>query len=262
MTLRTFPALVPRPLKLAPLKLAMTGWAVFFAYLVVQCLAHQAFVARVAVDAWDSVAWTIREWGIWLLLTPVLLWSVERLLRSRERLLPAIACIACLAAALVFRVSLDSDSQAPMGSLVYFLPKYLGAWLLVLAVGVWLLTPRSAAAEPVDATPRTLQVYAGRDLCLLDVGHIDAFSAAKNYVDVRSGGRTYLVRSTLKEIEDGLPRGEFIRTHRSHLVRVGAIDRVRLLPTGTGLVVLRDGSTVAVSRKYYREFARSGSPSG
>jgi DNA-binding LytR/AlgR family response regulator len=150
--------------------------------------------------------------------------------------------------------------QPPMDSLIYFLPKYLGAWLIVIVAGLAILDARTnvsekqtpmGSAEPVQVA-KTLLVNKGRDECLIGLDRISSLSASKNYVDVRCDGHTYLLRSTLKQIEEILPPGEFVRTHRSHIVRMRAIARVRMLPSGTGFVVLEDGTTMPLSKKHYR----------
>jgi hypothetical protein len=239
----------------------LLGWSVFILYVTVQCVAHQAFVSQVAVDLWDSITWTFREWGVWIAVTPVLLHFLRRALHSDARFIAALACLGCLGLALGFRVLLNVlDAQQPLPSLVFFFPKYFGAWLAVSAAGFWLLhgkrafeqsPPRSAEQR---ATPRTLLVSKGRDECLINLDQIDSFSASKNYVDVRCNGQIYLVRSTLKQIEEMLPSDTFIRTHRSHIVRISSIYRVRMLASGTGIVTLHDQSTVGLSKKYYRSF--------
>lgn len=77
-SVRTF----SRPSEFAPV---LIGWGVFMTYLVVQCMAHQAFVSRVAVDLWDSIAWTCREWGIWIAITPVLLHSARKAVQAEMK---------------------------------------------------------------------------------------------------------------------------------------------------------------------------------
>ena len=239
----------------------LLGWSVFILYVTAQCVAHQAFVSRVAVDVWDSTEWTIREWGVWIVVTPVLLHFLRRALHSDARFFAALACLGCLGLALGFRVVLNVlDAQQALPSFVFFFPKYFGAWLAVSAAGFWLLRGKQVlesspplSVEP-SARPKTLLVSKGRDECLIEFDQIDSFSASRNYVDVRCNGQTYFVRSTLKQIEEALPSDTFIRTHRSHIVRISSILKVRMLSSGTGIVTLRDHSTVALSKKYYRSF--------
>jgi LytTr DNA-binding domain len=245
---------------------ALIGWGTFLVFFVLQCLAHQVFVSRVAVDLIDSIIWASREWGIWLAISPILLRCVRHAAHAETKTRYVLMSLGCLALALGFRVAVNvfEAAQEPFASLAFFFPKYLGAWLLVIVAGLGLLSLRAkhqaerspAVSEEPLRSATTLLVTKGRDECLIELNRIDSFSAAKNYVEVRCGKQTYLLRSTLKQIEERLPPGEFIRTHRSHIVRIRAVHRVRMLPSGTGVVVLEDGTELGLSKKYYRSLDR------
>lgn len=261
---------IPQYVRSGDLAPALIGWCTFAVFVVVQCLAHQAFVARVAVDLADAIICACREWGIWVVITPALFACVRHIQRSSTRTPYVLACLGLLALALGFRtaMSVPEGTQEMMVTLLYFFPKYLGTWLAVIVAG-WLLyigvkasesQSSAASTEPVR-TANVLLVSKGRDQCLVDFDHIDSFSSSRNYLDVRCDGQTYLLRSTLKQIEKSLPAGEFIRTHRSHIVRIRAIQRIRMLPSGTGLVFLQDGTAIALSKQYYRSLNQyRGSP--
>jgi DNA-binding LytR/AlgR family response regulator len=48
--------------------------------------------------------------------------------------------------------------------------------------------------------------------------------AQRNYCQVLTINKSYMVVSTLKQLEDKLPSTVFIRVHRSYLVNISAID--------------------------------------
>src|SRR5690606_11981664 len=75
-------------------------------------------------------------------------------------------------------------------------------------------------------------------------------SAAGNYVDIRCGDAVYLLRSSLRQMEDALPRGRFVRVHRSHLVNTGSLLHMTRTAAGNGSVVVRGGHVVPMSKKY------------
>lgn len=127
---------------------------------------------------------------------------------------------------------------------------------------------RAALAEPdrsdVDERIRRLlgampgrPAMAGRILVreadrayFLDVGEIQRVSAAGNYVEVHAGGKVHLVRESLTNFVAQLDAGEFLRVHRSHVVRVGFITELRPLFHGDYELVLRDGQRLQLSRRY------------
>lgn len=240
---------------------ALIGWCTCSVFVVVQCLAHQAFVARVAVDLAEAIICVCREWGVWVVIAPALFACVRHMQRSSGRMPYVLVCLGLLALALTFRTALSvaEGTKELMTGLLYFFPKYLGTWLAVIIVG-WLLYIRMKAPENQSSAVSTeparaanaLLVSKGRDECLVDLDQVDSFSSSRNYVDVRCNGQTYLLRSTLKQLEETLPAGQFVRTHRSHIVRIRSIQCIRTLPSGTGLVLLNDGTSIALSKKYYR----------
>lgn len=81
----------------------------------------------------------------------------------------------------------------------------------------------------------------------LSVQSIDKVAAEGDYVRVHSGDSSWLVHATLCAFERQLPDGEFVRLHRSLLVRRDEV--VGLLHDDHGwLAQLRDGSANRVPR--------------
>jgi len=84
----------------------------------------------------------------------------------------------------------------------------------------------------------------------LAVEDIQRVSAAGNYVEVYADGRVHLVRDSLTDFISQLDPNEFLRVHRSHVVRVGFIAELRPMFHGDYELVLRDGQRLALSRRY------------
>jgi two-component system LytT family response regulator len=79
---------------------------------------------------------------------------------------------------------------------------------------------------------------------------VDWIEAADNYVVLHTGATSHAVRDTMSRVEQELDADAFVRVHRSTIVR---IDRVReLLPSfhGDFIIVLHDGTRLAMSRTY------------
>lgn len=89
----------------------------------------------------------------------------------------------------------------------------------------------------------------GRSL-IVPIGDVQRLEAAGNYVVVHTAGARHLVRATLSRLAQRLDPGEFLRVHRSHLVRADRI--VATTPCGHGdlRLSLRDGGEVLLSRRY------------
>lgn len=84
----------------------------------------------------------------------------------------------------------------------------------------------------------------------LSVDDIQRVSAAGNYVEVYAGEKVHLVRDSLTSFINQLDPAEFLRVHRSHVVRVSFIAELRPMFHGDYELVLRDGQTMALSRRY------------
>jgi two-component system LytT family response regulator len=85
---------------------------------------------------------------------------------------------------------------------------------------------------------------------VIDVVDVDWLSAADNYVTLHVGRHEYLVRDTLSALEARLAANDFVRVHRSTIVR---LDRIaELVPDlhGDYRIRLKNGAVVPMSRTY------------
>jgi two-component system LytT family response regulator len=110
---------------------------------------------------------------------------------------------------------------------------------------------RLLASEPGRPAPvRQILVRDGERGYFLAVEDIQRVSAAGNYVEVHARGKTHLIRETLSEFITQLDPAEFLRVHRSHVVRIAFIAELRPMFHGDYELVLHDGQRVSLSRRY------------
>lgn len=95
-----------------------------------------------------------------------------------------------------------------------------------------------------------LVVRAGGRIVILRVPEIDWIEAASNYVRLHAGGRDYLLRETMTALERRLNPAEFVRIHRSTMVRIDRIRELEPLFQGDYIVILADGTRLTSSRGY------------
>jgi len=79
---------------------------------------------------------------------------------------------------------------------------------------------------------------------------VDWLETAGNYVCLHAGKETHLVRETMNQIEFQLDPGQFVRIHRSTMVRIETIREIQPLFNGDRAVILRDGTKLTMSRSY------------
>ena len=110
---------------------------------------------------------------------------------------------------------------------------------------------RVLAAMPGQAAPvKQILVRDRARAYFVAVDSIERISAAGNYVEIHTGGKVHLVREPLAKIIAQLDAGEFIRVHRSHVVRVAFIAELQPMFHGDYELILRNGERLALSRRY------------
>jgi two-component system, LytTR family, response regulator len=78
--------------------------------------------------------------------------------------------------------------------------------------------------------------------------------AADKYVELHTADRTYLARQTVQSLEESLDPKQFVRIHRSTIVRKVAVRGLHPLFHGDYLVRLNNGTELALSRNFRESF--------
>jgi two-component system LytT family response regulator len=111
----------------------------------------------------------------------------------------------------------------------------------------------SAAAEATGAPDGTRYLeripvpMRGRTR-VVPVSEIDYLTARGGYVEIRAGDAGHVIRDSLQSLEEQLEPGEFLRIHRSTIVRLSLIESLLRKPGGDYHVQLATGTTLKVSR--------------
>lgn len=88
----------------------------------------------------------------------------------------------------------------------------------------------------------------GEELQLINIEEISAFIAEDKYTTVCTQQGEYLIRTSLKELKTQLDPDQFWQIHRSSLVRVQAINKIKKDLLGRLSITLNTGRALAVSR--------------
>lgn len=268
---------LPRPNEL---KIGLLLSVAFLLGTCLYCVSYQAYVMSVVPDVTRTVSLAMREWGIWLVFTP---WAfrlfdlLDAKASVRHRVLAGVLLVFCAA---IVPATIDqwTGTRGMEASLAIFLPRYAATVLVIhllwrvmlrstgeqaalqVAVGAAEVAPVSS--EPLPSTaphaseallaPGTMLVSKGANRCLIRIDEIQFLSAADNYVEIHARDQQFLVRSTMAQIENALPAGHYVRIHRSHIVRIDLIDKIRTERSSTGFVHLRGGAVLPISKNYRR----------
>jgi two-component system LytT family response regulator len=107
------------------------------------------------------------------------------------------------------------------------------------------------AAQP-GVTGRTakLTVRIGNRLILIAPADIDWIEAAGDYAQLHVGKKTWLMRESMSALDTKLVQLGFARIHRSTIVNTERVVELRALDDGEYSVILRDGTSLKLSRNY------------
>ncbi len=97
---------------------------------------------------------------------------------------------------------------------------------------------------------RLLPIRHGRDIVRVAEGDIEWIDAAGDYMCIHAGGETYILRGTMKSLEDQLDPRLFQRVHRSTIVNLERVMRLRPHINGEFFLVLDGGHEIKLSRTY------------
>ena len=93
----------------------------------------------------------------------------------------------------------------------------------------------------------------GNRAFLVQANEIDWIEAVGDYAGLHVRGRTHLLRETIQTLEAVLDSWDFLRIHRSTIVRLDrAVDLLKL-PNRECEVTLNDGTKLRVSRSYSKK---------
>ncbi|MEZ4455901.1 MAG: LytTR family DNA-binding domain-containing protein [Gemmatimonadales bacterium] len=104
---------------------------------------------------------------------------------------------------------------------------------------------RPSADPPLDQVP----IRTGPTVLTVPLADVVRFEGSGDYVRVHTARRTHLANLRLDELETRLPGNEFLRIHRSHIIRRRALRELRADGTGRYLAVLEDGTELRSSRR-------------
>ena len=118
----------------------------------------------------------------------------------------------------------------------------------------------ASPATPLDqlvASLRSERAYVRRLLIqendrsiFLEVHRIDWVEAARNYLCIHSGGKTYILRGSLEALSAKLDPATFQRINRSEIVNVSSVSELQTGTHGDAKIRLKDGKELRWSRRY------------
>lgn len=98
--------------------------------------------------------------------------------------------------------------------------------------------------------PVRFTVRAGRKDLVVATEDIEWVEAAGDYAGLHVHGKVYLLRDRVHRLMEQLDPHQFVRIHRSTVVRINRIVEIQALTNRDSLLTLLDGTVLRVSRTY------------
>ena len=144
----------------------------------------------------------------------------------------------------------------------------LGILLLAANVGLiyWIQARRSTARireleaelqqrdeQPAPATPETMLFRSEGQDVRVEAAQIRYVEGMSEYIKIWRDGAAepLIVLERLKNLEEKLPAGQFLRVHRSYIVNLA-----RIRATAAGEITLDDGTHIPVGDSYRDKFRK------
>jgi two-component system LytT family response regulator len=112
--------------------------------------------------------------------------------------------------------------------------------------------------RPNDAPrhPQRLAIKDGRKTSCVDVADIIWIDSAGDYLCIHTPAQTYVLRGTMKRIEQILDPAHFVRVHRSTIVNGGHVKSMRSHTNGEYFLTLDCDKELKLSRTYKKNIER------
>lgn len=128
------------------------------------------------------------------------------------------------------------------------------------AMAKWLQQHRSAA--PPAQLPQELRqpeeahrivVKEGSNIRILPVSEVVYLEAYDDYVKIFTGKEMFLKKKTMNYYEQSLDPLQFVRVHRSYIIRLSSITRIEPLEKDTHVALLKTGARIPLSKTGYNK---------
>jgi two-component system, LytTR family, response regulator len=98
--------------------------------------------------------------------------------------------------------------------------------------------------------PEVIAIRTGRDVVRIKSAEIDWIDAAGDYMCVHAAGETHVLRATMKQLESALDPQLFQRVHRSAIVNLTRVRKLRPHANGEYFLTLISGQELKLSRTH------------
>ena len=108
---------------------------------------------------------------------------------------------------------------------------------------------QSPARQPEDQ--QRVVVKSGNNIRILPLSEVTCLEAFDDYVKIFTADDVFLKKQTMAYYEQTLPANEFLRVHRSFIIRLDQLTRIEPFEKSGHIALLKSGARVPLSRTGY-----------
>ena len=139
---------------------SLVCWGAYILLLTTYCSLYQLIVDATRPDFVGSFVVVCRNWGVWLLTTPLVFQAWRKLSGHHGEALNThlrfVAIVLAISVAVPVTIDLHTQERSAATSLMIFLPRYLATMLIVYMIWHTFVRrhlPAAADSQAIDATP-------------------------------------------------------------------------------------------------------------
>ncbi len=111
-----------------------------------------------------------------------------------------------------------------------------------------------SAIERKRVMIQRFSVKLGSRIFLISAGDVYFFNSEDKQTFLNTKERDFIIPFTLKELEEKLDEGSFIRVHRAYIVNIDHVSSIHTWFGGRLMLKMKNDSEIIVSRNYTAEF--------
>ncbi len=114
---------------------------------------------------------------------------------------------------------------------------------------------RTRTPDPNAGLPDRIVVKADGDLHFIDYADVVWVEGQGDYLKIHAGRNSVMIRETMAHMETRLPPGRFVRVHKSAIVNVDHVRKLKPIHYGDHALETNDGSSIRVGRGFRDKLA-------
>jgi two-component system LytT family response regulator len=114
---------------------------------------------------------------------------------------------------------------------------------------------KQGAGQAAAPDSDRILIKSSGEILILRADEVDWVEADGDYMKFHVAGKTHLMRETMSRLEERLDARRFVRIHRSVIVNADRIKKLSPIFGGEYAVILRDGTSLKLSRGYHERLS-------